>query len=51
MHFGTFDLFDEPLLEPARLIKQLKAENAFDANLIIPAVGKPVKNVLFSLFL
>lgn len=43
MHFGTFDLSDEPLLEPARLIKQLKAENAFSANLIMPAVGEPVK--------
>ncbi|MFO7719254.1 MAG: MBL fold metallo-hydrolase [Gillisia sp.] len=39
MHFGTFDLSDEPLLEPAHLIQELKAQNAFDANLLIPAVG------------
>lgn len=39
MHFGTFDLSDEPLLEPAHLIRELKVQNAFDANLIIPAVG------------
>ncbi|NJY61772.1 MBL fold metallo-hydrolase [Salinimicrobium sp. CDJ15-81-2] len=42
MHFGTFDLSDEPLLEPGMLMRQLKAENAFDANLIIPAVGEVV---------
>ncbi len=39
MHFGTFDLSDEPLLEPARLIQQLKKENAFDADLSLLAVG------------
>ncbi|MES2827088.1 MAG: MBL fold metallo-hydrolase [Bacteroidota bacterium] len=40
MHFGTFDLSDEPLLEPARLIQQLKKENAFSAKLLLPAVGE-----------
>lgn len=43
MHFGTFDLSDEPLLKPAELIKRLKDENAFDANLIIPAIGEIVQ--------
>ena len=40
MHYGTFDLSDEPLLEPARLLQQLKSENAFVANLLLPAVGE-----------
>ena len=40
MHYGTFDLSDEPLLEPARLIQQLKKENAFAATLLLPAVGE-----------
>lgn len=40
MHYGTFDLSDEPLLEPARLIQQLKTENAFSSNLLLPAVGE-----------
>ncbi len=40
MHYGTFDLSDEPLLEPARLIQQLKRENAFASNLVLPAVGE-----------
>lgn len=43
MHFGTFDLSDEPLLEPAHLIQKLKAQNAFDANLLIPAVGVDIR--------
>jgi L-ascorbate metabolism protein UlaG (beta-lactamase superfamily) len=42
MHYGTFDLSDEPLLEPARLIQQLKDENAFSATLLLPAVGEIV---------
>lgn len=42
MHYGTFDLSDEPLLEPARLIKYLKFKEAFEANLIMPVPGVPV---------
>lgn len=42
MHFGTFDLSDEPLMEPARLIKHLKSIIVFKANLVMPAVGEPV---------
>jgi L-ascorbate metabolism protein UlaG (beta-lactamase superfamily) len=43
MHFGTFDLSDEPLLEPAKLIKKLKDENAFASNLIMPAMGEIIE--------
>jgi L-ascorbate metabolism protein UlaG (beta-lactamase superfamily) len=42
MHFGTFDLADEPMLEPARLIKELKEENGLISNLVIPAIGEVV---------
>lgn len=42
MHYGTFDLSDEPLLEPAKLIQQLKSQNAFAANLHLPAVGEVI---------
>jgi L-ascorbate metabolism protein UlaG (beta-lactamase superfamily) len=42
MHFGTFDLSDEPLLEPARLIGQLKESNAFVSQLVLPKVGEIV---------
>ncbi|QCR22697.1 MBL fold metallo-hydrolase [Pontibacter sp. SGAir0037] len=40
MHFGTFDLSDEPLMEPERLIRQLKADGAFASELLLPAVGE-----------
>jgi L-ascorbate metabolism protein UlaG (beta-lactamase superfamily) len=40
MHYGTFDLSDEPLMEPDRLIRQLKESNSFDSKLVLPAVGE-----------
>jgi len=43
MHYGTFDLSDEPLLEPARLIQELKKKNAFSATLLLPAVGEIIR--------
>jgi L-ascorbate metabolism protein UlaG (beta-lactamase superfamily) len=42
MHYGTFDLSDEPLLEPARIIRQLKETQVFNSNLLLPAVGESV---------
>lgn len=42
MHFGTFDLSDEPLLEPPRLFGELKRKNAFESKLLMPAVGEVV---------
>ncbi len=41
-HFGSFDRSNEPLKEAARLIKHLKSIMAFEANLVMPAVGEPV---------
>jgi L-ascorbate metabolism protein UlaG (beta-lactamase superfamily) len=43
MHFGTFNLSDEPLLEPAKLISEQKEEYEFPGNLILPKVGEPVR--------
>ncbi len=42
MHFGTFDLADEPMLEPARLIKEIKQNNGLASNLVMPAIGQVV---------
>ena len=42
MHYGTFDLSDEPLLEPARLIRQLQSQGTFNSRLVLPAVGEVV---------
>ena len=38
MHYGTFDLADEPMSEP---IERLKAV-AQTPNLLIPTIGKPI---------
>lgn len=43
MHYGTFDLSDEPLLEPANVIRKLKEQNTFQSNLLLPAIGDVVK--------
>ncbi len=40
MHYGTFDLSDEPLMEPARIIRQLKEKQVLQSNLVMPKVGE-----------
>lgn len=41
MHYGTFDLADEPLGEPYRVLKQLEADKAINGDLKLLAVGEP----------
>ncbi|MDX5438465.1 MAG: MBL fold metallo-hydrolase, partial [Pontibacter sp.] len=41
MHYGTFDLSDEPPSEPVRLLEQIAATGALQG-LRIPAIGEPV---------
>ena len=43
MHFGTFDLSDEPLLEPLLLMKELREKNVFKCELVMPVVGEVFK--------
>jgi L-ascorbate metabolism protein UlaG (beta-lactamase superfamily) len=40
MHYGTFDLADEPLGEPYRILKQLEAEKKINGGLRMPEVGE-----------
>lgn len=40
MHYGTFDLSDEPLLEPVRILE--KNETAINGKLLLPKVGEIV---------
>lgn len=40
MHYGTFDLADEPLGEPSRRMKELEAEAKIDGKLIMPDIGE-----------
>lgn len=42
MHYGTFDLSDEPASEPIRLVQELAAAGKLDGHLQIPAVGERV---------
>lgn len=42
MHFGTYDLSDEPISEPLRLVQQLHADGALKGDLLAPAVGETV---------
>ncbi|ALJ00338.1 MBL fold metallo-hydrolase [Rufibacter tibetensis] len=42
MHYGTFDLSDEPLGEPVRWIRKLEAEGAIPARLKVLAIGEPL---------
>jgi L-ascorbate metabolism protein UlaG (beta-lactamase superfamily) len=41
MHYGTFDLSDEPASEPMRLLRSYEKEGKFeDKTLLLPAVGE-----------
>lgn len=40
MHYGTFDLADEPRGEPVRWLKKLESEGKIHGELKIPAVGE-----------
>ncbi|HUM51283.1 MAG TPA: MBL fold metallo-hydrolase [Chitinophagales bacterium] len=40
MHYGTFDLSDEPASEPAKILQQLEKENAINGTLKVLHVGE-----------
>ena len=42
MHYGTFELSDEPASEPIRTIKELATTNQLSGKLITPAVGEVI---------
>lgn len=42
MHYGTYDLSDEPMGEPIRLLSSLKKTDLLDATLSIPKVGESI---------
>lgn len=42
MHYGTYDLADEPIGEPLREIKRLKQEQILKGNLITPHIGEVI---------
>jgi L-ascorbate metabolism protein UlaG (beta-lactamase superfamily) len=40
MHYGTFDLSDEPAGEPVRLLQEMAAAGKINGQLVIPAIGQ-----------
>jgi hypothetical protein len=42
MHYGTFDLSDEPIGEPAEKLLQIAIENKMTQRVLIPALGQNI---------
>ncbi len=40
MHYGTYDLSDEPLGEPLRLLRELEADGSIEGELRVLKVGE-----------
>lgn len=40
MHYGTFDLSDEPLSEPISLLKEMEKNNMINGDLAVLKVGE-----------
>jgi L-ascorbate metabolism protein UlaG (beta-lactamase superfamily) len=42
MHYGTFDLSDEPIGEPAENLLRIATENKMTQRVLIPALGQNI---------
>ncbi len=42
MHYGTYDLSDEPLREPAQLLRWFEQQEKMPCDLMIPAIGETI---------
>jgi L-ascorbate metabolism protein UlaG (beta-lactamase superfamily) len=42
MHYGTYDLSDEPAGEPVRMLREMREQGKLNGNLLLPAVGETV---------
>lgn len=43
MHYGTFDLSDEPIGEPIRILEELRDNHTLNAKLLLPAIGEVIR--------
>jgi L-ascorbate metabolism protein UlaG (beta-lactamase superfamily) len=43
MHYGTYDLADEPMGEPERMLVSLNSNSKISANLLISSVGETLR--------
>jgi L-ascorbate metabolism protein UlaG (beta-lactamase superfamily) len=41
MHYGTFDVSDEPVGEPLRILQQMERENKINGKLKVLKLGEP----------
>ncbi|MFM8994872.1 MAG: MBL fold metallo-hydrolase, partial [Bacteroidota bacterium] len=46
MHYGTFDLSDEPIGEPAERLMQIATENQMTQRVLIPALGQNILTMM-----
>ncbi|MFM6951874.1 MAG: MBL fold metallo-hydrolase, partial [Bacteroidota bacterium] len=46
MHYGTFDLSDEPIGEPAERLMQIATENQMTPRVLIPALGQNILTMM-----
>jgi L-ascorbate metabolism protein UlaG (beta-lactamase superfamily) len=49
MHYGTFDLSDEPIGEPIRILEELRDNNTLSAKLLLPAIGEVIQPISMNL--
>lgn len=48
MHYGTYDLSNEPPSEPIEMVRRLKDEEILQANLREPVLGKPIDEIFLN---
>lgn len=46
MHFGTFDLSDEPIGEPGEKLKQIAIENKMTQRVLMPSLGQNILDLM-----
>jgi L-ascorbate metabolism protein UlaG (beta-lactamase superfamily) len=42
MHYGTFDLSNEPISEPKRMMQEWARRNARQEDVLFPAINEPI---------
>jgi hypothetical protein len=48
MHYGTFDLSDEPIGEPGERLLSIATENKMTQRVLLPALGQNIFGMMHS---
>jgi len=48
MHYGTFDLSDEPIGEPGERLLSIATENKMTQRVLLPALGQNILGMIHS---